>query len=373
MVQSLLQRIFWGIVLIGIGVVFLFDQIGVLDVDFGDLARTFWPVFVILVGVHGLLMQPRGGYWWNFFIILIGVFFLGRNLDWFEWEFGDLLRGIGPFALILFGLMLIFRGNKPKKPHDWDGSAGWNPVTPPESMMGPPPAPPTYDSLNGDPSFGGKETGPAPESPPRPSDSGQQNQRESAPNWQQDVKQEEPSQWQHGWKNHGHHGWKEHGPHGWKKYGPHGWKGYGPHGWKGFGPHEWRDHGCWHGDRHNYSRFIGDFYIGDGYFELRPMNISHFIGDTRIDLTRAQIPYGETRINVSSFIGDVKVFVPNDFTVGVRVESNCLIGDVKVLEHKRDGLFNHVSVETPGYRDCDKQIVLVVSTFIGDVRVSKVG
>ena len=29
------------------------------------------------------------------------------------------------------------------------------------------------------------------------------------------------------------------------------------------------------------------------------MNISHFIGDTVLDLTKAQIPAGETRLHIS--------------------------------------------------------------------------
>jgi lia operon protein LiaF len=82
---------------------------------------------------------------------------------------------------------------------------------------------------------------------------------------------------------------------------------------------------------------------------------------------------GETRVYVSSFIGDVKVFVPNDIAVGIKVISSCLIGDVKVLDQKRGGLFNQMSVETPNYADSDKRVVLVVSSFIGDVRITKVG
>ena len=103
------------------------------------------------------------------------------------------------------------------------------------------------------------------------------------------------------------------------------------------------------------------------------MTISHFIGDTTLDLTKAQIPLGETKVYVSSFIGDVKVFVPNDLSIGIQVVSSCLIGDVKVLDQKRGGMFNQMTVETPHFPDIDKRVVLVVSCFIGDVRVTKVG
>jgi lia operon protein LiaF len=103
------------------------------------------------------------------------------------------------------------------------------------------------------------------------------------------------------------------------------------------------------------------------------MNISHFIGDTTLDLTKAQIPVGETRVYVSCFIGDVKVFVPNDPGIGVQVMSSSLIGDVRVWDQQRGGFFNQLSVESPGFSDAEKRVVLIASAFIGDVRVTKVG
>ncbi|MBN2979868.1 cell wall-active antibiotics response protein LiaF [Cohnella algarum] len=340
MKQSVIQRLFWGIILVGIGFVFLLDQTGVVDADIGELFGVFWPVLLVLVGVYGLLMQAKGGgYWWNFIIIFFGIFFLGKNLDWFDWDFGDMVRIVGPVALILFGISVIFNGNKSesKKRHrHGDDPGSWNPVTPPAPgpmtpppappgpMMGPPPAPPEYDRFD-DKELGGRDNPEAREERRNPGEFG------TSQPWGSDPK----------WKGHAYQGHRHHG-------------NQGPFG-------------------QNHSRFIGDFHIGKDYFELKPMNISMFIGDTKIDLTRAHIPFGETRINVSTFIGDVKIFVPNDLSVAVRVESNCLIGDVKLLDQKREGFFNHMSVETPGFGDYDKQIVLVVSTFIGDVRVSKVG
>ena len=87
----------------------------------------------------------------------------------------------------------------------------------------------------------------------------------------------------------------------------------------------------------------------------------------------AQIPPGETKITISSFIGDVKVYVPNDFELGVKVVSSAFIGDVKVLGQKEGGLFTNVGSQSPRYSESDRRIKLIVSTFIGDTRVTKVG
>ncbi|MBB6669670.1 cell wall-active antibiotics response protein LiaF [Cohnella nanjingensis] len=343
MQQSVLHRIFWGIVLIGIGVIYFLNQTGTITIDIGDLFKNFWPVIIILVGVQGLLLQRQGGYWWNPIVVLVGVFFLGRNLEWFDWEFGDLIRVAVPFIMIFFGIMLVTRGarHKPdRKGKSWE-TKGWDAVTPPytppkppEPNYPPPPPPAPYDHPN---AFG-EPSAPGPDGSVPPQPNGQSGPNDYRPNDPQSYRQKVRQEAERMWKDY----------------------------------HRMPGH-KWGGQREGHSRFIGDLHIGHDYWELKPMSLSHFIGDTTIDLTRAQIPAGETRIYVSSFIGDVKVFVPNDFSIGIRVVSSCLIGDVKVLEQHRGGIFNQMAVETPSFPDTDRQVVLIVNTFIGDVRVTKVG
>jgi len=123
----------------------------------------------------------------------------------------------------------------------------------------------------------------------------------------------------------------------------------------------------------NKSGFIGDLYLGHDYWELRPMNVSHFIGDTIIDLTKAQIPFGETRLNVSAFIGDVKVFVPNDIDVEFHVSSSSFLGDITVFNRREGGFLRTLQEQSPGYLHADKKIKLQCSLFIGDIHVQRVG
>lgn len=146
--------------------------------------------------------------------------------------------------------------------------------------------------------------------------------------------------------------------------------GYGEHYDDGYG-NGYGDYGS--GNTINKSAFIGDLYMGQEVFSLKPMNISAFIGDTVIDLTKAQIPYGETKIVISSFIGDVKVFVPEDMDLGVTVTTNSFIGDMSLLNQKRGGFLSSAQAETAHYREASKKVRVIVSVFIGDVKVNKVG
>lgn len=335
MQSSIMHRLLWGIVVVAIGVMFLLNQLGITDMNIGEMFGTFWPVFLILIGLQGMLLQHKGGFWWNGITMLLGVYFLGRNLSWFDHDLSEIIRFIGPVAIIIFGISMIFKGGKSNGRAEQDNKERWNPITPPHATSqdappGPPPAPPEWDEFEKDKV---RETWTVPPvEPPKP------------PVMTEDMLNK-------------------------KKPGAN----YGGH------KHKWEYKGCntnqdWFDpNRINHSRFIGDLHLGNDYWELRPTNISLFIGDTTLDLTKAQIPIGETKIYISSFIGDVKVYVPNDPSIGIQVSSSCLIGDVKVMDHKRGGLFNHMNVSTPSYSDADKRVVLIVSSMIGDVKVMKVG
>ncbi|OGX60604.1 MAG: hypothetical protein A2189_09230 [Paenibacillus sp. RIFOXYA1_FULL_44_5] len=123
----------------------------------------------------------------------------------------------------------------------------------------------------------------------------------------------------------------------------------------------------------NHSSFIGDIYVGQDYWELVPTNVSIFIGDTVLDLTKATIAYGQTTINISCFIGDVKVLVPNDIELDVSVAVSSVIGDVNVFDRHESGMFRTVSIQSDQYSLAEKRIHIQMSTFIGAVQVKKVG
>lgn len=273
--SNIFSRLIGGLFLVGIGVLFLLRQIGILPFSIGELIRTFWPVILIVIGLCNLVgtgrhPNNRSISLFGFIMIAVGCYFLGQNLGWYTFSIGDMIKYIIPAGLILAGLYVLLKPRSRERHYD--------------SSM-----PPIGDD---------------------------------------------------------HHHQSHHD--------------------------DWTDWG-WDSKAINKSGFIGEVHMGQDYWELRPMNISHFIGDTVLDLTKAQIPYGETKVNISAFICDVKVFVPNDVEVGVTVSSSAFIGDVKVLDQSQGGFMRSVHSETPYYMEASKKVRIVVSTFIGDVKVSRVG
>jgi lia operon protein LiaF len=374
------------LLLIGAGVLFLLNQTGVIDVDVVHLVTNFWPVAIIWFGLKGILIQRKldygwgGSYIWNLFLVLLGGYFLMRNLDIELLEGVNLWQFVAPVLLILFGINMLTKGPgsrheehkqaikerhrqekeeykerkaqeklayKEQKHRDKMERKFPGQVYGEKSNTDHPDAPPQYDpgytqkieqdldqvfhervmkKLGDDPfpllsetqkAYGTGANGqdPAvggftPPPPPPPPQHGKD--------------------WSHGWEGHKRRPVER-------------------------------------------SNFIGDIHLGHDYWELEPTNVSHFIGDTVIDLTKARIPYGETKLTVSSFIGDVKVFVPNDVQVEISVTASAFIGDMKVLDRHEGGLFRHMKYDTKHYNEAEKKISLTVSMFIGDVFIKRVG
>ena len=96
-------RIFWGLLLIVVGFLFLLDRMNRLD--FGDLIGRYWPVVFILIGVSILLSNNFKNVGSGIFFILFGAFFLLIKLDVIR----SLGRYVWPLAIIGAGLWILLR------------------------------------------------------------------------------------------------------------------------------------------------------------------------------------------------------------------------------------------------------------------------
>ncbi|MFD0590792.1 cell wall-active antibiotics response protein LiaF [Paenibacillus sp. GCM10027627] len=345
------SRLLTGVVIISVGVVFLLRQMGYVTFDIGDLFSTFWPCILIYFGAVQLLGGRRNGgsSWWGGLLMLIGIVFLGNNLEFFSWSIGDLIPFAIPVVIIIFGLKMIWSPRSKKQAPPDDDWKSYRPFTDDREV---PPAPPLH---------------------PDPTGKSGDIEDERTENERPQQKTSAKTEYSYG-KNASFDGHSNPNSNSNSNAGYEKWK-------KKKSRSEWgashKEHVEWwnHNDSSSINRsgFIGDIHMGHDYWELKPLNISHFIGDTVLDLTKAQIPFGETKINISSFIGDVKVYIPNDFEIGVQVVTSALIGDVKILGQHEGGIFTNVKTQSPRYSEADKKIKLIVSTFIGDTRVMKVG
>ncbi|MDH7512433.1 MAG: DUF5668 domain-containing protein [Clostridiales bacterium] len=101
--KSSSSRIFWGLLLIILGVLLLLDRMGRLD--FGDLISFYWPLFLIFAGLWHLVTNKFRHTAGGLVLIVIGSLFmlgkwhiLGRSAWHFVW----------PLLIILAGLWILF-------------------------------------------------------------------------------------------------------------------------------------------------------------------------------------------------------------------------------------------------------------------------
>ncbi|MBP2112255.1 cell wall-active antibiotics response protein LiaF [Paenibacillus silagei] len=353
------SQVLGGLLLIGLGGMFLLRQMGYTDFSLGSLISTYWPVILIVMGVQRFLAPDEersrfsatlGG----FIYLAIGVFFLGRNLDWFYYSAGDFFKMLIPVMLIGGGLSVIFRprpGTPPIPPAP-PSPSGYYPPGPGKSPLDTAPPAPLESTL--DQQFEQKFGKPAGSEERNWNDYLHKNEEDADGN---PLHASADTRWQEKQERHERRRQERQERHA-------------------------RRHGEWHEefqdsgndkDATNRSAFIGDVHMGKEHFQLKRTNISQFIGDTVLDLTNAQIPYGETKINISAFVGDIKVYIPDDMDLGVAVTGSSFIGDMQVLEQSRSGFMSNVQCKTPYYKESGKKVRINVSCFIGDVKVKTVG
>lgn len=96
-------QVLLGVLIVAVGVIALLTQLGVVDVDLGQLVSDWWPLLIVGVGLAALIASPRA--WLGpAVIIVVGLLLLLQSLDVVDVNFWELLW---PVAVILLGLSLI--------------------------------------------------------------------------------------------------------------------------------------------------------------------------------------------------------------------------------------------------------------------------
>ena len=95
---------FFGFVLVGLGVLFLLDNLNLLETR--DVIRTFWPTVIIGWGVVRLFRTRGGERLMGAVAVFVGSLFLGNQL--FDWDV-SVMAIFWPLILIAFGISILSR------------------------------------------------------------------------------------------------------------------------------------------------------------------------------------------------------------------------------------------------------------------------
>ncbi len=98
-------QVLLGVLVVAVGVALLLDRTGVVDLDPGALASTWWPLVVIALGVVSALVVPRA--WFGPAVVTaVGAILLLERLDVVE---PGVWSALWPLAVVAVGLGILLR------------------------------------------------------------------------------------------------------------------------------------------------------------------------------------------------------------------------------------------------------------------------
>lgn len=104
-----------------------------------------------------------------------------------------------------------------------------------------------------------------------------------------------------------------------------------------------------------------------GAWQVASEELYTLVGDTRYDLTEAEISPGETVLRVFGFVGDVKVILPPDLAFSVT--SWAFLNDAHILGQKHERFVSPLEYTSSGYESAEKKVHLETYFFVIDLDI----
>ena len=95
-----------------------------------------------------------------------------------------------------------------------------------------------------------------------------------------------------------------------------------------------------------------------------------FVLDATFDLTKADIPPGETLVRAFGFVNDVEIFVPAD--VGLALDLASFVTSLKIDGVEEDNFLAPVHWRSDGFKGMERRVRFELTQFVGDVKVRTV-
>lgn len=113
-------------------------------------------------------------------------------------------------------------------------------------------------------------------------------------------------------------------------------------------------------------RAVGHVQGGAG-LRVQDGVVSTVVGDITLDLASAGLPEGETELTLLCWLGSITVIVPVD--AGIDVTAQALLGAVRVLDRREEGVVKDIHAVSEGYASRPRRLRMRLSTLVGEVAV----
>jgi lia operon protein LiaF len=118
------------------------------------------------------------------------------------------------------------------------------------------------------------------------------------------------------------------------------------------------------------KQLVGDINLGRTPWQLENINLWFGAGDADVNLTTAILPEGETLVDISGWVGDITVLVPQDMDINATIDVR--LGEGTLFGHNQGGSARFLSFKSEDYELARKKVRLRVSLGIGEVTVKQV-
>jgi lia operon protein LiaF len=124
-------------------------------------------------------------------------------------------------------------------------------------------------------------------------------------------------------------------------------------------------------ERIEHDSIFGDFKLTQPGWRLRDVRVSSVIGDMKIDLSKADIPDGETLIDLSAVVGDIDVWAPLDLPVAL--DARCTFVSLNHFGRKQDVRLQRYTDTPADFTSSARRVRIRVDLVFGDLTLTRVG
>lgn len=107
----------------------------------------------------------------------------------------------------------------------------------------------------------------------------------------------------------------------------------------------------------------------DGAWQVANEEFWFFVGDAEFDLTRAEVPAGETTLRFFGFVAEITLIVPQG--VGVAVSSTAFVTELKVQGKQEESFVMPYHYATEDYVTSDRKLRLETAYFVASIKIMR--
>jgi len=124
-------------------------------------------------------------------------------------------------------------------------------------------------------------------------------------------------------------------------------------------------------ERIEHDSIFGDFKLTQPGWRLRDVRASSVIGDMKIDLSKADIPDGETVLDLSAVVGDIDVWAP--LGLPVALDARCTFVSLNHFGRKQDVRLQRYTDAPADFASSARRVRIQVDLVFGDLTLTRVG